>query len=313
MGTPEFAVASLEALIDAGKNIVGVVTVPDKPAGRGKKLRMSAVKKSALSHDIPILQPEVLKAEDFLLELSKWEANLFIVVAFRMLPKVVWSMPKFGTFNLHASLLPQYRGAAPINRAIMNGEKESGVTTFFIDQKIDTGEILLQKKVEILPQEQAGELHDKLMNIGAEVVVETVNGIFTKNITPISQKQIPQHEELRTANKIFREDCQIDWAQTSSDINNLIRGLTPYPCAFTYLQNNNTTKQVKIFRAEKTDEKTNLKPGTIVSDGKKFLKVATGDCFIFIKELQIEGKRAMSAISYLSGNNLEKSSLFVKK
>jgi methionyl-tRNA formyltransferase len=298
MGTPEFAVASLEALIEAGYEIVGVVTAADKPAGRGQKLAESAVKKYAADKGIPVLQPLKLKDPAFIDELKTLKADLQVVVAFRMLPEVVWSMPGYGTINLHGSLLPQYRGAAPINHAIINGEKESGVTTFFLSHEIDTGDIIYSEHVDIGPEDTAGDLHDKLMSVGAELLVRTVKGIESGSIKEQPQ---PQSEELKHAPKIFKEFCLINWDQPVQTVFNFIRGLSPYPTAYTILNE----RTLKIFKAELEFSKTGLAPGSFSTDGKTYLKFAAKDGFIVIKELQYEGKKRMTTAEFLRGMRLQ--------
>ncbi|WP_443938328.1 methionyl-tRNA formyltransferase [Pedobacter sp. MW01-1-1] len=294
MGTPDFAVASLNALVQANFDVVAVVTAPDKPAGRGQKLSESAVKKYAVEKGIPVLQPEKLKNPAFIEELKAFNADLQIVVAFRMLPEIVWNMPAKGTINLHGSLLPQYRGAAPINHAILNGEKESGVTTFFLKHEIDTGDIILSERVAINDDETAGELHDKLMEIGADLIVKTVKAV--ENGTYTEQPQ-PENATLKHAPKIFKEDCKIDWNKTTQEVYNLIRGLSPYPTAFTFLND----KTLKIFNAEVIDEKPSIQPGDFLSDGKTYLKYATADGFLKITDLQYEGKKRMPVEDFLRG------------
>lgn len=301
MGTPDFAVATLKTLVDAKYNVVGVITAPDKPAGRGRKLNESAVKKYAQSEGLHILQPTNLKAESFLEELRTLEANLQIIVAFRMLPEVVWSMPKHGTFNLHASLLPNYRGAAPIHWSIINGETKTGVTTFFIDEKIDTGAIILQDEIAIENDETVGTLHDKLMNIGSDLVLKTVKLIEKGDVKTTIQ---PKNEDLKTAYKLHKDNCKIDWSLPIDDIYNKIRGLNPFPSAWSYLHNGNETLSVKIFKIEKIVEKHNLDVGILVSD-KNELKVAVADGFINIKEIQLPGKRKMDVKSLLNGYQFE--------
>ena len=303
MGTPEFAVPSLKALIDSEYDIVAVITSPDKPAGRGKVLQPSPVKKFAAAQNLTILQPENLKDEDFVENLRKLNADLQIVVAFRILPEIVWSMPPLGTFNLHSSLLPQYRGAAPINHAIINGEKKTGVSTFFIDQDIDTGKIILQETVDIEENDNAGSLHDKLMFMGAGAVLRTVRLIETGNVAEIPQSQlINPNESLKKAPKIFKEDCRIPWEQEGRDIVNFVRGLSPYPSAFSILVcANNEEKQMKLF--EVTFEKADLSvpQGTIISDNKEYLKVASLNGYISIQSLQLQGKNRMDVKSFLAG------------
>ncbi|MFD1167308.1 methionyl-tRNA formyltransferase [Sphingobacterium daejeonense] len=300
MGTPDFAVASLKALIDAGEEVVAVVTGPDKPAGRGQKLHESAVKKFAVSQNIPVLQPVKLRDPEFLAELKSFNADLQVVVAFRMLPELVWNMPEKGTINVHASLLPNYRGAAPINHAIINGEKKSGVTTFLLQHEIDTGNILFSTEVEILDNDNAGDLHDKLMLAGAELLIRTVNAINKNDIHPIPQDSIDT-ENLKHAPKIFKEDCLINWENDSVKIYNLIRGLSPYPTAFTHIDG----KVLKIYESEIIIEKHDLKPGSYISDGKNELKFATKDGFLKLLEIQIEGKKRMSVSDFLRGYRLE--------
>lgn len=294
MGTPDFAVASLDALVQANFEIVAVVTAPDKPAGRGQKLNESAVKKYAVENGIPVLQPEKLKNAEFLEELKSYQADLQVVVAFRMLPEIVWNMPPKGTINLHGSLLPQYRGAAPINHAIINGEKESGVTTFFLTHTIDTGDIILSERTEIADDETAGDLHDKLMVIGADLLVKTVTAIDAGNYTEQPQ---PQSEVLKHAPKIFKEDCKIDWNKPSQEVYNLIRGLSPYPTAFTTFND----KTLKVFKAELEDKEPAIAAGGFLTDGKTYLKFATKDGFIKLLDIQYEGKKRMLIEDFLRG------------
>lgn len=296
MGTPDFAVAILDALLQEQYNVVGVITAPDKPAGRGRKIHESAVKRYALEHQLKILQPTNLKSEAFLNELHQLNANLHIVVAFRMLPKVVWQMPEYGTFNLHASLLPDYRGAAPINWAIINGETKTGVSTFFIDEKIDTGTIILQKEVTIGEAETVGELHDKLMFAGSKLVVETVAQIKKGIVKTI--KQPAQEEKL--APKIFSETCKINWNDSLNNIYNLIRGLNPYPSAWTTLLNDNLAIKVKIYNVKKEISDHTYKNGTVITS-KNEIKVAVPNGFIKIDSLQLSGKRKMDSKSLLNG------------
>ncbi len=292
MGTPDFAVPSLSILVEHGFNVVGVITAPDKPAGRGLQLRESPVKKYAVSQNIPVMQPTNLKAPEFIEELKSYNANLQVVVAFRMLPEAVWNMPELGTFNLHASLLPQYRGAAPINWAIINGEKTTGCTTFFLKHEIDTGNILLQEEIEIDNADTAGTLHDKLMNMGSRLVLKTAQAIRDENITAYPQDQ---KGEIKHAPKIFREDCKIDWNQQSDKIYNFIRGLSPYPGAWTMLGG----KSCKIFQSEISDH--SLSPGEVKTDNKSELYFGTLSGSIKIKELQLEGKKRMSTETLLMG------------
>lgn len=307
MGTPEFAVASLDAILTAGYHVVAVITAPDKPAGRGMQLTVSAVKKYALEKGLKILQPEKLKNPEFLEELRSLAADLQIVVAFRMLPEVVWNMPPMGTVNLHGSLLPQYRGAAPINWAVINGDTETGVTTFKLQQDIDTGSILLQDRFPIGPSETAGEVHDRMKEIGARLLVRTIAGLVAGTLTATPQEN---PAGLRHAPKIFTETCRIDWARTTDEIYNLIRGLSPFPAAFTTLDG----KLLKIYRSEK--EKTSTTPttpaapqsavippapGTMETDQKSYLRFATADGYIRVTELQLEGKKKMNVADFLRG------------
>lgn len=299
MGTPEFAVPALVKLLENNFNVVAVITAPDKPKGRGQKLSTTPVKDCAVQNNIPVLQPTNLKDPEFLKVLASYEANLQIVVAFRMLPEVVWNMPEIGTFNLHASLLPQYRGAAPINWAIINGEQETGVTTFFLKHEIDTGDIIYQEKEPISVEDDAGTLYERLMNKGASLVVKTVNSIASGDYTPISQNFTK--EDINLAPKIFKETCEIDWDKNSIEILNFIRGLSPYPAAWTTLDN----KTLKIYKAATTNKVANfLKPGEYKTDNKTFLDFRTKDGMISIKELQLEGKRKMTIEDFLRGNKL---------
>lgn len=297
MGTPDFAVASLNALVEAGFNVVGVVTAADKPAGRGQKLQESAVKQYAVAKGLKVLQPLKLKDPEFIQELSALQADLQVVVAFRMLPEVVWDMPAKGTINLHASLLPQYRGAAPINHAIINGEKESGVTTFFLKHEIDTGDVIFSERVAIGEDETAGELHDQLMNVGAGLLVKTVKAIEQGNYE--EQAQI-QSDSLKHAPKIFKENCLINWDQPAKTVYNLIRGLSPYPTAYTKLGE----KTLKVFRAELENEMPDIEVGKFLSDGKTYLKFAAKDGYIKLTDLQYEGKKRMTVEEFLRGMRL---------
>lgn len=302
-GTPDFAVPSLDILVKHGYSVAAVVTAPDKPAGRGMLLSQSAVKQYATSKNLKVLQPLNLKDEKFLSELRSIGADLHIVVAFRFLPQAVWMMPPLGTFNLHASLLPQYRGAAPINRAIMNGEKETGLTTFFLQKEIDTGKIIFREKVTIGEDETAGELHDKLMMLGAELVLKTVKAIENGNVPQTDQSRFFISEnELKKAPKIFKDDCRIDWKKTVQEIHNHIRGLSPYPAAFTefYTEKGNS-QSVKIFRAGKEFMASTGEPGKIASDDRTYLKIAAGDGFIILYEVQQAGKKRMKIDEFLRG------------
>ena len=300
MGTPEFAVAGLRKLLDENYKVVGVITAPDRPAGRGQKLRESDVKKFAKQEGITILQPTNLKNESFLDELKRLNANLQVVVAFRMLPKVVWQMPEYGTFNLHASLLPQYRGAAPINWAIMNGETVTGVTTFFIDEKIDTGEIILQEKTKIKTDENAGQLHDRLMVLGAETILNTVRLIEMDDVSPKKQEE---QALLKSANKIDKDTCRIDWNLTSDEIYNHIRGLSPYPASWTVLVNGEKQLPLKIYSANVEKGKHHFDNGFIIST-KEQLKVAVKDGFLLLSEVQLAGKKRMLIEDLLNGFKL---------
>ncbi|GAB1856854.1 methionyl-tRNA formyltransferase [Flavobacteriaceae bacterium MHTCC 0001] len=302
MGTPNFAVASLKALVEDNYNIVGVITAPDKPAGRGRKLNESAVKTYAKTIGLHILQPANLKNETFIDELKSLNANLQIVVAFRMLPKVVWQMPQYGTFNLHASLLPNYRGAAPINWAIINGESTTGVTTFFIDEKIDTGAIIDSKSIAIDEDESAGNLHDRLMVLGSELLIDTVATIASGQTTTTVQKET---KNLKTAYKLNRHNCKIDWNAPIGDIHNLIRGLSPYPAAWCQLVNGNDVLDIKVYETEKETEAHNYSNGTIIST-KKSLKVCAQGGFIKIKKIKLPGKKLMDTTSLLNGFDLKK-------
>ena len=296
MGTPDFAVTILQHLIENDYNVVGVITAVDKPAGRGRKLNQSAVKKYALSQNLPILQPTNLKNEEFQENLKNWNANLQIVVAFRMLPKAVWAMPEYGTFNLHASLLPEYRGAAPINWALMNGETKTGVTTFFIDDKIDTGEIILQKEVDIKEDEIVGELHDKLMYLGAGLVAETLDLIATGNVNTTKQPEL----EEKPAHKLYPHNCKIDWSKSLTDVYNHIRGLNPYPAAWTTIKNGEEEISAKIYGVTKEFLPHDLANGTVIAS-KKELKIATKDGYLIIDQIKISGKKLMDAKSLLNG------------
>jgi methionyl-tRNA formyltransferase len=291
-GTPDFPVPSLKILVDNGYDIAAVVTVADKPAGRGLQLHQSPIKKFAIENGLKVLQPEKLKDENFIAELKSLNADLFIVIAFRMLPEIVWTMPTIGTFNLHGSLLPKYRGAAPINWAIMNGEKETGVTTFFLKHEIDTGDILMQEKIEIPETFTAGDLHDKMMHVGADVVLKTVQMIETK-----SYNLLPQQGEIIHAPKIFKPDCKINFNQSVEKTYNQIRGLSPYPTAFTELNG----KLLKIFSAEKFIASTNNEIGKIETDNKTYLHMYCADGYLNITELQLEGKQKMKTSDFLRG------------
>ena len=304
MGTPDFAVPSLKSLVENGYNIVGVITMPDKPAGRGYKLQPSAVKTYAFEQGLKVLQPEKLKDETFLQELRELRADVQIVVAFRMLPEVVWNMPPHGTFNLHSSLLPQYRGAAPINWAIINGEKETGVTTFFLTHEIDTGKIIFQEKTKIDETDNAESLHNRLMLMGAELVLKTVDAIIDNTAQSVSQNELYENESgLKPAPKIFKETCRVDFAKSATEVRNFIRGLSPYPAAWTTLATDgNEPISFKLFACEiiKTDAQ-NLPVGTIKTDNKSFLHVAVKDGFVAITDIQMSGKKRMGVGFFLNG------------
>ena len=301
MGTPDFAVATLQTLVENNYNIVGVITAPDKPAGRGRKLNESAVKQYAKSQDLNILQPTNLKATAFTEELAALKANLHIVVAFRMLPKVVWQMPEYGTFNLHASLLPNYRGAAPINWAIINGETKTGVSTFFIDEKIDTGEMILQEEILIEENENAGSLHDKLMHLGSQLVLKTVSLIAEGNVETTPQ---PENAEIKTAYKLNKDNCKIDFNDSLDNIYNKVRGLSPYPAAWCVLQNGEETLDIKIYAAEKEIETHTLDIGKVITT-KKEIKISVKEGYLIIKEIKLPGKRKMEAKALLNGYNFD--------
>jgi methionyl-tRNA formyltransferase len=302
MGTPEFAVATLGSLLINGFNVVGVVTAPDKPSGRGRKINKSAVKEFAEFSYLPIFQPENLKDPYFISQLKDLKADIFMVVAFRMLPEAVWKMPAIGTINLHASLLPDYRGAAPINHAIINGETTTGVTTFFIDEKIDTGKILLKEEIQIFPFENAGDLHDRLMKHGALLVIKTLSDIADNKINPLPQTNLLNPgESLKLAPKIHPNDCIIDWNNDPVKIHNLIRGLAPYPCARTVIKKETITHSVKIFESQSEIAEHSFKPGYIISDGKHFLRIACKNGYINIANLQLEGKIRMNTVEFLRG------------
>lgn len=305
MGTPDFAVESLKCLVEGGYQVVGVITMPDKPAGRGHKLQYSPVKQYALEKGLPLLQPEKLKDEVFLEQLRAWKADLQIVVAFRMLPEVVWNMPRLGTFNLHASLLPQYRGAAPINWAVINGDTETGITTFFLKHEIDTGEVIQQVKVPIADTDDVETVHDKLMVLGGKLVVETVDAILSGEVKPIPQEQLAVAGELRPAPKIFKETCRIDWNQPVKKVYDFIRGLSPYPAAWSELHPaDGEPVVVKIFSGEKVTEEHQLQPGTVVTDGKHFIRVAVADGFLSVCSLQLPGKKRLRVDELLRGFRL---------
>lgn len=298
MGTPEFAVGILDAIVKQGKHeVVGVITAADKPAGRGQKIKYSAVKEYALEKGLRLLQPTNLKNEDFLKELASLDANLQVVVAFRMLPEAVWAMPKLGTFNLHASLLPEYRGAAPINWAIINGELKTGVTTFFIDDKIDTGAMILNKETPISPTENAGELHDRLMNIGCEAVLETLGRISKGNVVTTIQQDTP---DIKTAYKLDRENCKIDFSKSIDEVYNLIRGLSPYPAAYCNFKDGNEDWNVKIYDVKKELESHNYEPGKVITT-KKEMKIAVNGGYLAVTSIQFPGRKRMQIHELLNG------------
>ncbi len=305
LGTPDFAVESLRRIVDGGYNVVGVVTMPDKPAGRGKHLQQSAVKQFAVSRGLKVMQPERLKDEAFVEELRSLQADLFIVIAFRMLPEVVWTMPRFGTFNLHASLLPRYRGAAPINRAVMNGDTETGVTTFFLKHEIDTGDIIAQERIAVGPDEDAGSVHDRLMELGATLTIDTIEHILAGDLKPIPQDELLKGEDPTPAPKIFKDTCRIDWNSPARDIHNHVRGLAPYPAAWSILIAGDTLQgSLKVFATRVLDEKPTSAPGTLtVADGRLIADTATGR--IELLSVQAPGKKRMPAADFLRGCRLE--------
>ncbi|VAW28073.1 Methionyl-tRNA formyltransferase [hydrothermal vent metagenome] len=313
MGTPDFAVSSLKALLDADYNVVAVITAPDKPAGRGKKISQPAVKRFAVEQGLKVLQPPRLKNPEFLEELESLKADLQVVVAFRMLPRQVWDMPPMGTINLHASLLPQYRGAAPIHHAIINGEKETGLTTFLLQKEIDTGNILFRKRLEIGPEETVGELHDRMMVAGGKLLVETIEKLCSGEVTPVDQKElIPSGTVLKPAPKIFKEDCRIRWNNDLDTVHNFIRGLSPYPGAFSELNSpDGEAVIVKIYKASREKSLQQFHPGTIFTDGRTYIKVAVVDGFILLHELQLAGKKRLRAVELLRGFSIDDSWYFV--
>ena len=303
LGTPDFAVDSLAALLQQGFNISAVITAPDQPVGRGQVMQSSPVKKFAVQHGLKVLQPVKLKDPAFIQELSSFQADLFIIVAFRMLPEVVWQMPRLGTFNLHASLLPQYRGAAPINHAIINGESETGLTTFFLKQEVDTGSIILQEKMPVYPEDTAGTLHDRMKTAGAKLVLKTVEAILSGNLKTTEQSNLVNPSvTLKPAPKIFRSDCRIDWKRSTDEIYNKVRGLCPYPAAYTYFTSPaGESFLVKIYKTDKSAVKTNLQPSVLVTDSKSDLAVSTSDGILHIREIQQAGKRIMKTEEFLRG------------
>jgi methionyl-tRNA formyltransferase len=302
MGTPDFAVATLGSLLMNGYNVVGVVTSPDRPSGRGRKLNSSAVKEYAVLNNLPVMQPDNLKDPEFISMLKSLSPDIFIVVAFRMLPEEIWKIPALGTFNLHASLLPQYRGAAPINHAIINGETMTGVTTFLIDDKIDTGNILLREEVPVYPFENAGDLHEKLMKQGARLVIKTLEGLAGNSLEPKDQSLfVKPGELLKSAPKIFPRDCIINWNTDPVTIHNFIRGLAPSPCARSVFKSDYSEHSFKIFESQPETTKHNINPGEILSDGKHFIRIACRDGFISLISLQLEGKKRMNCVEFLRG------------
>lgn len=305
MGTPEFAVAPLKALVDNGFNVVAVVTGEDKPQGRGRKIMPTPVKELAQSLGIPVLQPAKLKDEGFQAELRSYNADLQVVVAFRMLPEAVWAMPKLGTFNLHTAILPQYRGAAPINWAVINGETKSGVTTFMLDHDIDTGGIMLKHEVDILPEDNAGTLHDKLMVVGADLVVKTVEMILSGNVKTIPQSDlIKPGTILKPAPKIFKEDCRLDFSKDGITIKNLVRGLSPYPTAFTTLKIKDKGMSLKVFAVDFEPSKGITETGKVLTDNKTFIKISCADGYVQLLDIQLEGKKRMGVVDFLRGVKL---------
>jgi methionyl-tRNA formyltransferase len=302
-GTPEFAVASLKALVEGGKNVVAVVTAPDRPAGRGQKIRYSDIKTFALEKQLPVLQPNNLKSESFLAALKAFEPDLQIVVAFRMLPEAVWNMPPMGTFNLHASLLPQYRGAAPINWAVINGEKETGVTTFFLKHAIDTGDIILQEKAPIFENDDAGTVHDRLMELGARLTLKTVN-LLEQGDVHTSPQSIANPKAIKAAPKLFKDDCRIDWGEDVAQIHNKIRGLSPYPAAFTTIEIDGKKTRLKVYRSSFTVGESHTPPIAMIENGKLCIHGNGGR--LFILEVQAEGKRRMNSEDFIRGihNNI---------
>ena len=307
MGTPEFAVGILDTIIESNYEVVGVITAADKPAGRGQKINYSAVKKYALQKNLKLLQPTNLKNENFIQELKALNANLQVVVAFRMLPQVVWDMPIYGTFNLHASLLPNYRGAAPINWAIINGETKTGVTTFFIDDKIDTGAMILSSEIAILPNQSAGQLHDELMVLGSETVIKTLQLIENREVVTTLQTE---SLDIKTAFKLDKNNCKIDWSKPGNEIHNLVRGLSPYPASWCVFKENENETNVKIYESNFVTENHNFRIGTIITT-KKELKIATSDGFLEITSLQFPGKKRMNTLELLNGISISEDAIAV--
>jgi methionyl-tRNA formyltransferase len=304
MGTPDFAVESLKALVENGYQVVGVITAPDKPAGRGRQLSESAVKQYAVQQNLKVLQPEKLKNPEFIAELASLKADMQIVVAFRMLPEVVWNMPSLGTFNLHGSLLPQYRGAAPLNWAIINGETETGVTTFLLSHEIDTGKIIFKEKIAIHENDTVGDIHDQLMVIGANLVLKTVDALAEGNVQPTDQDELIESQSyMKHAPKIFKDDCRVDWTRDTESVRNLIRGLSPYPTAWTELENSTTGEVLtaKIFAATRDNSSLPAAPGTLQTDGRKFIRIACPDGWLSLTDIQLSGKKRMKTEELLRG------------
>jgi methionyl-tRNA formyltransferase len=304
MGTPDFAVESLKALVENGYHVAGVITSPDKPAGRGRQLSESAVKQYAVQQNLKVLQPEKLKNPEFIAELESLKADLQIVVAFRMLPEIVWAMPPMGTFNLHGSLLPQYRGAAPLNWAVINGETETGVTTFLLSHEIDTGRIMFQEKIRIGENDTVGDIHDQLMVIGANLVLKTVDALANGNVEPIDQEHLIDHQDrIKHAPKIFKDDCRIDWTRDSESVRNLVRGLSPYPAAWTELEHPDKEEVLtaKIYAVTRENSSMPVAPGTLWTDGKKFLKIACPDGWLSVTDIQFSGKKRLKIEELLRG------------
>ncbi|MGN0036543.1 MAG: methionyl-tRNA formyltransferase [Bacteroidaceae bacterium] len=306
MGTPDFAVESLKCLVEGGYNVVAVVTMPDKPMGRHRSvLQPSPVKTYAVEHGLPVLQPERLKDEAFLDQLRALQADLQIVVAFRMLPEVVWSMPRLGTFNLHASLLPQYRGAAPINWAVINGDTETGITTFFLKHEIDTGEVIQQVRVPIAETDDVEAVHDRLMLLGGRLVTDTVDAILAGTVRPVPQEQMAQPAELRPAPKIFKDTCRINWHQSAKRVYDFVRGLSPYPAAWTELHQSGATSVVKVYQTRREEVSHTCPVGTVQTDGKTYLRVAVADGYVYLTSLQLAGKKRMAVADFLRGFKAE--------
>ncbi|MDE5982189.1 MAG: methionyl-tRNA formyltransferase [Duncaniella sp.] len=304
LGTPDFAVESLRRIVEGGYNVVGVITMPDKPAGRGHKLLQSPVKQYAVEKGLHLMQPVKLKDPEFVEELRSLDADLFIVIAFRMLPEVVWSMPRLGTFNLHASLLPRYRGAAPINWAVINGDTETGVTTFFLKHEIDTGDIIAQERVDILPTDNVGDVHDRLMMLGADLTIDTIESIIDGTLKTVPQEQLIGDTEPTPAPKIFKETCRIDWNRPACEIHNLVRGLSPYPAAWSVLTDDGKeVGSVKIFETQVVESRSEGLPGTIAVKGDEMM-VSCLDSALEIKSLQLQGKRRMAVGEFLRGSHL---------